>query len=314
MKVYPIIIPTLCRYEKFKNAIESLKLCKLADKTELVIGLDYPLKETQKEGWKLIKEYIPTIKGFKKVIVLEQNKNIGAANNSLFLKQYVAKEYDAYIYSEDDNIFSPYFLQYMNNALKKYKNEKDIYFICGYSYPITWKTNSECLIQNQYFSAWGYGTWFSKFNTLSLDLTSNHIKSKFNMIKLFKMCLKSPSNFINIINMILQDEIKPHDVSFSFYLYMKNYYILMPKKTLVSNDGWDGTGEHCAEITHYDFRNFNRNEEFVPDVENVKKIYSKELEKIIYSMQPRFSYLKSFIKYVLILIFGLSFTKKKLKK
>lgn len=41
MKYYPVLIPTLNRFQHFKECVESLAVCTHADKTELLIGLDY---------------------------------------------------------------------------------------------------------------------------------------------------------------------------------------------------------------------------------------------------------------------------------
>ena len=46
----PILIPTLNRYEHFKRCVESLAKCTHAEKTELVIGLDYPPSERYQKG------------------------------------------------------------------------------------------------------------------------------------------------------------------------------------------------------------------------------------------------------------------------
>ena len=48
--MYPILIPTLDRYEHFKKCIESLAKNTHANKTELVIGLDYPPSEKYMDG------------------------------------------------------------------------------------------------------------------------------------------------------------------------------------------------------------------------------------------------------------------------
>ena len=64
MTYYPVIIPTLNRYEHFKNCVESLSNNLYANETELVVGLDYPPSEKYIDGWKKIKDYIPSIKGF----------------------------------------------------------------------------------------------------------------------------------------------------------------------------------------------------------------------------------------------------------
>ena len=58
MTYYPIIIPTLNRYEKLKACIDSLTQSEEAKYTELVIGLDYPPADKYIDGWKKIYEYI----------------------------------------------------------------------------------------------------------------------------------------------------------------------------------------------------------------------------------------------------------------
>lgn len=45
MTYYPVIIPTLNRFEHFKNCVESLANCTYAPETELIIGLDFPPAE-----------------------------------------------------------------------------------------------------------------------------------------------------------------------------------------------------------------------------------------------------------------------------
>ncbi len=131
---YPIIIPTLNRYIHFKRCIESLQNNSGASNTELIIGLDYPPFNKYIEGYKKIKEYLPTINGFKNVIILEANQNLGAVGNSEKLKNYAYNlGYDAYIFTEYDNEFSPNFIEYINLGLKTYKNDKSIHSICGYN-------------------------------------------------------------------------------------------------------------------------------------------------------------------------------------
>lgn len=54
----PIYIPTLCRYEHFKQCIESLAQCDGASETEVYVALDYPAKESHLEGYEKIKTYL----------------------------------------------------------------------------------------------------------------------------------------------------------------------------------------------------------------------------------------------------------------
>ena len=68
-KFAPVIIPTLNRYDHFHRLVESLSKSPEAKETELVIGLDYPPSEKYMDGFCKIRDYIPTITGFRKVTV-----------------------------------------------------------------------------------------------------------------------------------------------------------------------------------------------------------------------------------------------------
>ena len=68
--------------------------------------------------------------------------------------------YDRWIFSEDDNVFSPNFLVYINKGLEKFKNDKSVFAFNGYRhfYNVKFKENT-FFRQNIDFSAWGYGIW-----------------------------------------------------------------------------------------------------------------------------------------------------------
>lgn len=72
----PIYIPTLCRYEHFKQCIESLAQCEGASETEVYVALDYPAKESHLEGYEKIKTYLETAGNmtFKKLHVHKREK------------------------------------------------------------------------------------------------------------------------------------------------------------------------------------------------------------------------------------------------
>ncbi len=132
----PIIIPTLCRYEHLKECIESLARCKQAEKTRLYISLDYPASEKHVEGWKRISKYLQGgIQGFERVVCFYQKENLGALANEMFLIEEVYKEYDRYIFTEDDNVFAPAAIEYWNRVLDEYEEDEDVIAVCAKSFP-----------------------------------------------------------------------------------------------------------------------------------------------------------------------------------
>ena len=110
----PIIIPTLNRYEHLKRCVKSLQQNGWAKYTELYISVDYPAKESHWEGYRKVREYLEDgIEGFQKVNLFYQQANLGGRNNIQFLIQTVFELYDICIATEDDNEFSPCFIEFM---------------------------------------------------------------------------------------------------------------------------------------------------------------------------------------------------------
>ena len=244
MNYYPVIIPTLCRYEHLKRCIDSLAKNTHADKTELIISLDYPAKESHREGYEKILTYIDSIKGFKKVTCLKQDHNVGVWDNLILLFDYAYTYYDAVIFTEDDNEFSPCFLDYMDKALDKYWKEDKVTGICGYL-PIYYGNNYNKEFFTLQSSSWGWGQWKHKCKLKELDVNKlvNLINDKKNALKIFT---QSPRTFSQILDMIKQNAIW-EDVYFTALNILNDTYQLRPNKTMVKNWGIDGSGEHCGK-------------------------------------------------------------------
>lgn len=248
-KYAPIIIPTLNRYEHLKRCVTSLSKNSLAKETELVIGLDYPPNEKYVDGYKKVKEYVKTITGFAKVTILTTDVNLNATGNHRRLIEYVkSQNYETFIATEDDNEFSPIFLEYIDWGLKRFKDDEDIFSINGFNIFENIDDLPNNVFKCQSFSAWGYGTWIKKYSELNefrdLDLMRKIVNniSIFNIFSPFKKStIFEASSFILMLKKkyILGDVLMN-----SLYKRHKNIRCIYPKKSLVRNWGSDGSGLH----------------------------------------------------------------------
>lgn len=244
----PICIPTLNRYEHFKRCVESLSRCTHADKTELVIGLDYPPNEKYVEGWRKISEYLNTIKGFKKVTVFKRVENLGPIKNLADIKNYGFSHYDRIIASEDDNEFSPCFLDYTNKALEKYKDDESVLTTSGYvqqRYSCVKDANMFFIEQG---NAWGMGLWREKEERNKKLMDTVFADILFSTRNSFNIFMKMPFRLQGAIDCYI------HHYQYGDYkrgcicsLYGK--YQLQPSFSLVRNWGQDGSGLHSG-INH----------------------------------------------------------------
>lgn len=242
MTYYPIGIPTLCRYEHFKRCVESLAKNTHADKTELVIGLDYPPSDKYREGYEKISRYVETIKGFAKVTVLRHEHNLGAEANWKFVRDYIFCKNEAVIMTEDDNVFSPNFLDYINKALQYYKNNEHVSSICGFT-PL----RSERYFKHIYLSptmcAWGYATWKDKMvDANELMAIGSILKDTRKSLRVF---FSSPQCLSMIIEMT-DKGVYWGDAANSAYNILNGRYQCRTTESLCQNIGIDGSGLHCG--------------------------------------------------------------------
>lgn len=259
----PVMVTTICRFEKFKKCMESLSRCTDADKTELFIGVDYPAKEAHWDGYRKICDYLPQITGFKEVHAFKRPENWGQGKNGKDLRNRIREKYDRYIMTEDDNEFSPNFLQYMNQCLEKYKNDPKVFSICGYSY-MEWKNKTKDYPYNALpihgYCAWGVGNWFNKADGYKVSaIPSKDIMNNPKMVRYLFSVKKH-----KLIHYLMY-RTNSADIRRACFYSLTNKYSIYPIVSKVRNNGFDSSATNCAEINTYAKQHIDTAATFVLD-------------------------------------------------
>ncbi len=259
IKYAPVIIPTLNRFEHFKRCLESLERCTGAEYTDIYVGLDYPPSEKYVDGWKKIDDYLKVKEHdnrFRCLYVRRRDHNcgIGGPNgNGYLLFKEIRDITDRYIFSEDDNEFSPVFLEFMNKAMQKYKDDKRVICVCGYS------EINDIEDENIYFSremiAWGIGRWIDKRNEIAKFQTIDSLKCILRNFHSSMLLYRYRPIILNrVMDQVSRGSIYT-DVCYTCYCLFHNCYCVYPSKSLVRNWGQDGSGLHSLKINDKEFRN-----------------------------------------------------------
>lgn len=305
-KFAPVLIPTLNRFEHLKRCVESLSRCTYANKTDLYIALDYPLKENHWEGFNQIKIYIDNITGFNNVIIINREKNFGAVDNLSHAQKTIFEKYDRMILSEDDNEFSPNFLAYINWGLEKYKENEKIFAVCGYNYPIDMSGYDKDYYYANEYSAWGCGIWKDKWEFIQSNIfTNNYLQEIFNSFSKLIIIFFNRFRILSDLKKCKNDNIILGDVIITSYLHLYNKYSVFPRVSKVRNWGHDGSGINCRKVIGNDIfitQKIDENINFI-DMENINISTNKYIHK---RLKEYFSFpLKSKIKIIIKLIFNL---------
>ena len=259
-KLSPIVLFVYNRLDHTHQTIESLQKNELAKESELFIYSDGAKTESIQKNVDEVRKYIKTVSGFKKVTIIEREKNWGLAKSIIDGVTKIVNEYGKIIVLEDDLVTSSNFLQFMNDALDYYENEAKVYSITGYSF-----SNDMEDIDSTYFlkltSSWSWATWKDKWETFSyknsiFDVCLNE-RYKFNYDDSY--------DYDGMIENQLKSKINSWAVYWYASVYLKNGLTLFPSKSLVENIGFDGSGTHCSKSL-FNEKSYNANYNFTDDI------------------------------------------------
>jgi len=230
----------------------SLEMCTWAEKTEVYVALDYPPSEKYIDGWKKIDDYLREKEKnnkFRRLIVFRRDHNCGVGvkgSNGSLLVEEISKIYDCYIFTEDDNEFSPNFLDYINNALQLYRDNPSVISICGYNLPISANGYNKNIFSSQNLSAWGFARWVGKehFPTDYSCYCKKILQSPRTLLKIWKKDRRMIGSLIDSA----KTGCKNGDRIWTLKCLIEDKYCICPTLSLVRNNGHDGTGMHCQKI------------------------------------------------------------------
>lgn len=257
----PIVIPTLNRIEHLQRCIASLQINSWAQYTPLVISVDYPPSEKYEEGYRKVCNFLKLgLDGFQSVEIIYQEKNLGAYDNSEYLRKHIEKKYDRYIFTEDDNEFSPNFIEFIDKGLEKFEKDENIIAICANGIPDD-ETNDENVVLTQNFSAFGYGTWIKKENIYYHKINRAYLENKAKSMQyLIKVVRFQETLFLSLQSALFRREklyqlpnegLPVIDEMIKIYLIAEQKYVIAPSTVKVRNWGYDGSGENCPNNNNY---------------------------------------------------------------
>lgn len=248
----PVMITACNRYRHLERCIDSLKKNSGAEETELYISVDYPWEERYVEDWKKVCAFLKKpIDGFKEVIIYYQEENLGFYKNKTFLYEKVYERHDRVIFTEDDNEFSPNFLEYIDKGLMLYENDPAVFAICGYGFDYAFHTHGNNVIALTNCCVWGCGFWREKERMMSKQL---HVKvwekKARNPVLMYKLYRNRKRLFSRMLGVLLSEGqpevIESRDISRAVVMALNGWYTVNPVLSKVRNWGWDGTGMNIS--------------------------------------------------------------------
>jgi glycosyltransferase involved in cell wall biosynthesis len=248
MKLAPIALFVYNRLGHLQQTIESLKAGPLAKESDLFIFSDGPRDTQAEEEVEAIRDYLKNISGFKSVFIYKNKDNLGLSKNIIDGVTGILNEHGKAIVLEDDLQLSPYFLKFMNDALKFYENEPKVISICGYMYPVKIDDCETLFLRIP--DCWGWATWRRGWD-LFID-NGRQLYAGLEAKKLLRrLNLEGSFNYAKILKEQIQGKNDSWAIRWYASALLNDKLSLYPAKTLVMNMGFDCSGRHGGAVDYF---------------------------------------------------------------
>ena len=243
MSYAPILLFVYNRPEHTRRCIESLLKNSLASESNLFIYADGAKDSTQQEAVNEVRNYIRSIQGFKQITLMERSENWGLARNIINGVTTQVNRYGKVIVLEDDLVVAPYFLQFMNEALEVYKDEPRVGHIQACDF--TQDTTLPDTFLIKWTGSWGWATWdraWKHFNPNGNELLQELEERKLTHVFDFN----GKYGFTRMLRRQIEGKNNSWAIRWNASLFLKDILSLNVGRSLVQNEGFDGSGTNCG--------------------------------------------------------------------
>ena len=245
----PIVLFTYNRPEHTLRTLNALLMNPLANESDIIIYSDSARAANHNKAVDEVRSYLTELTGFRSIKVIHRDKNFGLAESIIQGVTEVLQQSEKVIVLEDDMVVSPYFLEYMNEALEQFVDDDRVISVHGYVYPVDIELPEAFFLPGA--DCWGWATWrrgWALFNSdgqyLLDELVRRHLIQEF--------AYNGAYPFLNM----LKEQIKGENDSWAIRWYasafLTNKLTLYPGRSLVNNIGNDGSGTHCGDSDSMD--------------------------------------------------------------
>jgi len=251
MKLSPIVFFVYNRPNLTFKTLSALKKNKLAKYSKIIFFVDKPKNEKDVRLNNQVIRIIKKEKNFKSKKIIFRKKNYGLAKNFIDGMNQTFKKYDRAIILEDDNLVSSNFLEFMNNSLEIYKDNKKVSCIYAYFPKTRYDLPETFFLRGSWTLTWGTAFWKRSWKLFESDANKlfNKIKYK-NLIKRFNF--DNSFDWFSMLERCKNKQNQSWSVRWYASTFLKNTFTLFPKRSLCKNIGMDGSGVNTPKTKIWD--------------------------------------------------------------
>lgn len=245
------IIGVFCykRAAKLKASMEALLQNPECANMDVIFFADGYKGEKDKQGVLETRAYIDALTGFKNIHKHYRDKNFSTGPNFHTGLSYLSNNYDRFIIVEDDLVVTPNYIKYLLDGLDFYKNEKSVFCVTGFCFPL--KINNypyDSIVANR-FCSYGWASWANRVKNVVWDKeglqniikTSPDFKSRLN---------KEGMDLYRMVEKEINGTISTWDIQMQVYVSENRLKVIYPIISKGTNIGFDNESTNTFGIDY----------------------------------------------------------------
>lgn len=245
----PVVVFAYNRPEHLRKTLEALSKNALANESNLYIFCDGAKSEASEEQTARVlkvREIAKAASGFKEVNVVEREKNVGLMDNIVDGVTTIISQYGKVVVFEDDMITSPGTLKYFNDALEIYEEEDRVMHVVSYMFPHRYPLPETFFYQVPYPGG-GWATWERAWRYYPHDIAALYDYWK-NDWRTFNYWDHDGHDLIDQMVNNYNGTLRTWFIRWYAELFRRGGLVLYPGRSLVTNIGFDGSGDNCVDL------------------------------------------------------------------
>jgi hypothetical protein len=243
------VIAVFCykRMAKLKTSMEALLKNPECKSLEVIFFCDGYKGESDRAAVLETRAYIDSITGFKKVHKHFRETNLTTGPNFVNALNYLCENYDQFIVVEDDIVVTPNFLKYILDALEFYREQRSVFCVSGFAFPIRKGDYQYDTVVVGRFSAYGWASWSDRVKNVvwGKDELTTMIKSSHN----FKRRLNSEGyDLYRMLKKQIKGKISTWDVQMQVHVSENRLKVIFPVISKTKNIGFDVGSTHTSGV------------------------------------------------------------------
>jgi hypothetical protein len=285
----PILLFTYKRLALTRQTIEALQRNLLAGQSELFIFSDGARAEHDLLKVQSVRDYLRTVTGFKKVTIIESEKNMGLAGSIINGVSNIINAFDQVIVLEDDLVTSRNFLSFCNQALDHYRDHPQLLSVGAYTRPIDGLAGNEVYFTRR-ATSWGWATWKDRWNRVDWEVSDfTRFSADRGQRKKFN---EMGSDMAGMLDRQMRGEMSSWAIRWCYHQFRYSLYTVFPAVSKVINIGFTEDATHTKDKFNRFRTDLDDTDNTVFDLSNDVRLDKKIIKQFVkpYSIPERVKY------------------------